>query len=866
MPNSPWEHCFVDPWRGVAHFDGLIIEADPISSARPDRVLPCIADEQVYFCRMMKALLLIDEYKQDRFAVDLGAGSGVLSLYAGSLDMRVTGIDTSARAIDFANYNLRQNKELLPNNGDRICFRRCNWNKRDEDDREYLDKLKGTADYVLINPPFSPSIDTITDPICAVGGLRGQDKFLETLKEAYSLLKEQGRVFVIHLLLTNENCYPTDEVSCQIGSDNAYWASVRIFPALHQKVFQEQDFLARQYHGYPKTPPAITLDSASKYFCFAFIELTKGKIEGEPKVEIILPASNPLAPLPDWTWNERIRMHRVVSGSSMNTDLSAFENQTRLPSISLFLQHAAPIISLHAQPESAMQSGSTQNLRPIQIALNSWIQNNMVLGDSWGIKLPYFDCIMVEAVPWHFARQRLKLETETTIWAANSEENSQSNVDNALKRIRNQIQVFHQESRSIFLHSTIVNSERRDWREAICFHKEEVISDQDKESHHRSRVEDGFVGEGKSRKTLISSHHEMLGALGVRDINPSNMSFEDCLKKALRDYTDIMRQERLLGKELSHCYLIAIPMPLPKQKSGNNSAGIVYVYAWSSQHWSPSHEIWIADIARVSAFLYGESYLEAIRSELTDWGREFYHQDPIINAIYDQYIRKIQENTKYWEHNECDILSQACIEYGREMWQADWNSQGDATNKAFHCRPDDWGTAYTIPSRPIQLNYLRHAVNQLDLGCELRWEPEDLAKFCFPIEPGIMFLLSLRELVLALKNGLKELVFREEAGKLYSLELVLNNHEEADFELSNFLGRFFEKGWKDYPTFSDTMEYIPGTGLCEAIFHLMHCRLSRIGGNKPWAQMFRNGNKKWTVWPSINDKGIKFYWGGRQTR
>ena len=25
-----WQPCFVDPWRGVAHFDGITIEADPI--------------------------------------------------------------------------------------------------------------------------------------------------------------------------------------------------------------------------------------------------------------------------------------------------------------------------------------------------------------------------------------------------------------------------------------------------------------------------------------------------------------------------------------------------------------------------------------------------------------------------------------------------------------------------------------------------------------------------------------------------------------------------------------------------------------------------------------------------------------------
>ena len=43
-----------DSQLGVASFDGIYIEADPITDPRTDRVLPVMEEEQIFMCRQME--------------------------------------------------------------------------------------------------------------------------------------------------------------------------------------------------------------------------------------------------------------------------------------------------------------------------------------------------------------------------------------------------------------------------------------------------------------------------------------------------------------------------------------------------------------------------------------------------------------------------------------------------------------------------------------------------------------------------------------------------------------------------------------------------------------------------------------------
>jgi hypothetical protein len=619
IPPQNWQPCFVDPWRGVAHFDGLTIEADPITSPRQDFVLPCIEDEQVFFCRMLRALLPARADREERHAVDLGMGSGVLSLYAASLGMRVTGIDICDRAKQFADYNQRQNHAALQKNSQSIKFLLGDWN-----DTEQLQPLKGQADYILVNAPFSPCPDGYGLTRCAFGGIMGQDAFLETLPIAYSLLKEQGRVYSIQLLLTDDQGKPKNDLFKVTGSQNDRWSSVRVFKALEPVFVRE--FLEGQYRSVTKGSHGASLEVyPEEFFCLAFIELTKGGIT-QDEVELVPPISNPLAPLPNWTWQDRIHIHHLVLENYSRYQNVAHESENGtedqedehrahiwIPSIALFLQRTNPYSAL--QPESGDPSSDviSKILTPTQAQIDRWISRNDLLRSP--SNPDGFDCLMVEAVPWHFATSRLKLRTETAIWASAKNGGNVEGLSRALGRVLIEIARFVKDERSIFLHRDHIRATKAHaWQQAVYFYQSECESDKKEPIQAPElRINSPACRHGD---ILVSSHLHELKDFGTRSENPSTDPFESCLQQALRAYTGIMRLEGLLSKKTSHCYFLSLPMPMLKPKSKHAESGIVYVYAWSPQPWSASHECLVSDLARLASFLYEELYAESTRFQL----------------------------------------------------------------------------------------------------------------------------------------------------------------------------------------------------------------------------------------------------------
>jgi hypothetical protein len=73
---------------------------------------------------------------------------------------------------------------------------------------------------------------------------------LETLPIAYSLVKEQGRVYAIQLLLTDDQGKPKNDLFKVTGSQNDRWSSVRVFKALEPVSVRE--FLEGQYRSVSK--------------------------------------------------------------------------------------------------------------------------------------------------------------------------------------------------------------------------------------------------------------------------------------------------------------------------------------------------------------------------------------------------------------------------------------------------------------------------------------------------------------------------------------------------------------------------------------------------------------------------------------
>jgi hypothetical protein len=154
------------------------------------------------------------------------------------------------------------------------------------------------------------------------------------------------------------------------------------------------------------------------------------------------------------------------------------------------------------------------------------------------------------------------------------------------------------------------------WQQAVCFYQSECGGDIYEPTQERpnSRINSRLLA---AMATFWSVRICMNSKSSVRaPNNPSTEPFESCLRRALRAYTGIMRLEGLLSKKTSHCYFLSLPMPMLKPKSKHAESGIVYVYAWSPQPWSASHECLVSDLARLASFLYEELYAESTRFQL----------------------------------------------------------------------------------------------------------------------------------------------------------------------------------------------------------------------------------------------------------
>jgi len=234
------------------------------------------------------------------------------------------------------------------------------------------------------------------------------------------------------------------------------------------------------------------------------------------------------------------------------------------------------------------------------------------------------------------------------------------------------------------------------------------------------------------------------------------------------------------------------------------------------------------------------------------------HADVVISEVLRSYFTPVAYMLNAWTHNYCNTEGRIA---GAAIWGIK-DIEGTA-NKALHERaPVSWRP---LAPSPIPVTLLR-AVGER-LGLPLQVSGEDPGPFVLPISPGIMVLLSLRELVKEmtsdnesgkLRPDPKSIVFTQR-GDVMSIAIKFDESACAGFSMvKRFLAR---RDWKQHKTHNDEIIHrIPGGGLSEAIFHLGHARLNGIKGDEPWAKMFRNGSEDWVAWPSFGESSITFHW------
>ncbi len=597
--SNGWQPCFADPWRGIAHFDGITIEADPIQSALPDRVLPCILDEQVFFCRMLRRLL---GPSKSGLAIDLGSGSGVLSISAATLGMRVVGVDCSERAITFANFNARQNGEAIARRGGEVSFEQQNL-------LDGSDKFGPDFDYALLNPPFAEVSEGVAAPLCVLGGRHGQETFRRMLAKAAKLLKPGGEAFAVQLLQTDSKGRPVDMRLFADEQGNSPWGEIEIFPALAPSTFPRQDFQDAVLAVSPRGREVSPTTGDNRQLCMAFLRLTRLASNGaarDPQVRIQQASIQPPC-----SWFDRIRLHQAVVNSSCRTEIdgnSVHDNSTRYPAGATFLRRTSPYLT--GVDDELVKPLPT----PTQKRIASWVVANGLLGLSESPQPGAFQALMVEAVPWYLeGRSNKDLASETFLFASSAMAGN-AQCEAALSSIFLAIERINAEERSAFRHQDLEEDE-------LSGHWQVAIS-----RSWNFSVADGW----SSKKTLTSvdtststqpmsmcGRSSPLEELAVPPKNPAaRHSFEECLWRAVKDYSRVVADHGLIRGNRVTCHVMALPLPAPKPNKGSDESGYVYVYAWQCAEWCPEAESLVADLATTAALLYEEDYTGAAKRRL----------------------------------------------------------------------------------------------------------------------------------------------------------------------------------------------------------------------------------------------------------
>jgi len=640
-----WTSCFVDPWRGVAHFDGLTIEADPITSARPDKVLPCIADEQVFFCRML-AHQLAGQTRQAlnaKRALDLGCGNGVLAIAGAALGLQVDAVDICDRALLFTGLNRDRNQTAIDAAGGRIL------SITKADALELLPEGSACAyDYIFLNPPFALVPQGYEAPRCVDGGVDGQQYFHHAVERCGALLKPGGQLFAVHLLYFEETGHAGSlQQFLAQPQQSGKWKGVDVYPALTTPTCPLADFLAAvrdvggEQGSLSSSGQGSSTDGPS--LCIAFVRMTrKGDGNADGAATVTMHPSDSVPVRPPVTWAERLRLHRVVLGPSAHARADDAREAGRQslalsPAGDLFLTRTTPFLS-----RSSLENAS------IEDRLHQWIADNRLIATAHAdtaksVGAP-FDVLMVEAAPWYLAalegtrRSSLGLSSTTILLSRESDGSPADCRAQALHGIQRAITEINRSQRSVFRHSDQAGAASAHWHmaaqrslrvEASCDSEEcsgTVVqastpppSAPTQEEPAPERALEARHGVG----AIVSKR--VLDALGVPEQNPARQgSFDDCVDAALRDFTSALVTCRVLhaGDSPVTCYFVGIPIPATRGLVSGGGAenekltGMAYAYGWSRQDWSAETEETLLDVGRLAALMYEEEFSDSLEKEV----------------------------------------------------------------------------------------------------------------------------------------------------------------------------------------------------------------------------------------------------------
>jgi len=130
--------------------------------------------------------LLMDHLNCGEDVLEIGTGTGIISIYCAMKGSRCTATDINRKALECAEANAKLN-------GVRIDFRHS----------DLFQGISGKYDTIIFNPPYLPTEDNIEESEQWDGGPDGFKVTRPFLSNAYEFLKEEGEVYLVLSDLTD---------------------------------------------------------------------------------------------------------------------------------------------------------------------------------------------------------------------------------------------------------------------------------------------------------------------------------------------------------------------------------------------------------------------------------------------------------------------------------------------------------------------------------------------------------------------------------------------------------------------------------------------------------------------------------------
>jgi len=158
--------------------------------------------DSVYLPREDSELLAEAIEKQElkgKKCLDMGCGSGLLSILIGKNDAIVTAADINLEAVKAARENAAHNKTEL-----HAVY------------SDLFSNIKEKFDLIVFNPPYLPGEDSERKELAYYGGKDGRETIKRFLVQAKKFMKTGGKIFLLISTLTGEK-----EVT-NIAHENGY--------------------------------------------------------------------------------------------------------------------------------------------------------------------------------------------------------------------------------------------------------------------------------------------------------------------------------------------------------------------------------------------------------------------------------------------------------------------------------------------------------------------------------------------------------------------------------------------------------------------------------------------------------------------